>query len=287
MELVLGNSRLTFKLEPKRGINILKGDSSTGKTLLYNIAMHIEDGSYGFTSNFAGDVLILDRLSPWQAIIKKSSNKFIFLDEHVSYIYSREFADLVADSDNYFILSTRRVLKYIDPTAINTATFTMVRVKPLIKESRGIDTVKKHTIFFGIDDEKYSITPDGDYMGLALDEWLDDPLVQEMIEDIDKSKVLSQRCIQSPILGQISPDYLSGGVKTLIMLLKEPNYHVDLMVCGNNCTKWIKEVAKHQDLHLAISTYDLDYPDIVMECLNDGDIIDSEKKWWDKIYKYV
>ena len=287
MELVLGNSRLTFKLEPKRGINILKGDSSTGKTLLYNIAMHIEDGSYGFTSNFAGDVLILDRLSPWQAIIKKSSNKFIFLDEHVSYIYSREFADLVADSDNYFILSTRRVLKYIDPTAINTTTFTMLKVEPLIKESGGIDTVKKHTIFFGIDDEKYSITPDGDYMGLALDEWLDDPLVQEMIEDIDKSKVLSQRCIQSPILGQIPPDYLSGGVKTLIMLLKEPDYHVDLMVCGNNCTKWIKEVAKHQDLHLAISTYDLDYPDIVMECLNDGDIIDSKKKWLDKLYKYV
>lgn len=287
MKLVVGNSRIAFNLDLKQGINLLKGDSSTGKTLLYNIAMHIDDGSYGFTSNFASDVLILDRLSPWQAIIKKSSNKFIFLDEHVSYIYSREFADLVADSDNYFILSTRRVLKYIDLTAINTATFTMVRVKPLIKESRGIDTVKKHTIFFGIDDEKYSITPDGDYMGLALDEWLDDPLVQEMIEDIDKSKVLSQRCIQSPILGQIPPDYLSGGVKTLIMLLKEPDYHVDLMVCGNNCTKWIKEVAKHQNLHLAISTFDLDYPDIVMECLNDGDIIDSKKKWLDKLYKYV
>ena len=287
MKLVVGNSRIAFNLDLKQGINLLKGDSSTGKTLLYNIAMHIEDGSYGFTSNFAGDVLILDRLSPWQAIIKKSSNKFIFLDEHVSYIYSREFADLVADSDNYFILSTRRVLKYIDLTAINTATFTMLKVEPLIKENRGIDTVKKHTIFFGIDDEKYSITPDGDYMGLALDEWLDDPLVQEMIEDIDKSKVLSQRCIQSPILGQIPPDYLSGGVKTLIMLLKEPDYHVDLMVCGNNCTKWIKEVAKHQNLHLAISTFDLDYPDIVMECLNDGDIIDSKKKWWEKLHKYV
>lgn len=218
---------------------------------------------------------------------KKSSNKFIFVDESIPYIYSKEFADLVADSDNYFIFSTRRFFKYIDSATISIITFTTNKVEPVIKESRGINTVKKHTIFFGIDDEKYSIAPDGDYRGYALDEWLDDPLVKLMIEDIDKSKVLSQRCIQSPILGQISPDYLSGGVKTLIMLLKEPNYHVDLMVCGNNCTKWIKEVAKHQDLHLAISTYDLDYPDIVMECLNDGDIIDSEKKWWDKVYKYV
>lgn len=70
MKLVLGNSRIAFNLEPKRGINILKGDSSTGKTLLYDIAIQIEEGIRGFTSNFASDILVLVRQSFWQDVIK-------------------------------------------------------------------------------------------------------------------------------------------------------------------------------------------------------------------------
>lgn len=144
----------------------------------------------------------------------------------------------------------------------------------------------KHTIFMGIDD-KASINPDADFGGLFLEEWLDDPLVQEMIEDIDKSKVLSRHCIQSPMLGQIAPSYLSGGVKTLIMLLKSPDYYVDIMVCGENCVKWFKNIAEHQELHIALSTFDLTYIDVVLECVNDGGIIDSKDKWWDYCHKYI
>ena len=51
-------------------------------------------------------------------------------------------------------------------------------------------------------------------------DWFNDPLVKEMILDVDKSEVLSPNCIQSPIFGQISPRDLSGGVKALIMMLK-------------------------------------------------------------------
>ena len=50
-------------------------------------------------------------------------------------------------------------------------------------------------------------------------EWLEKELAKEMILDVDRSEVLSPYCIQSPVLGQIPPEMLSGGVKTLLLIL--------------------------------------------------------------------
>lgn len=46
-------------------------------------------------------------------------------------------------------------------------------------------------------------------------------LAKEMIFDIDKSTVLDSAVIRSPILGNIPPTSLSGGVKTLILIQNE------------------------------------------------------------------
>ena len=45
-------------------------------------------------------------------------------------------------------------------------------------------------------------------------EWLETDLAKKMIMDVDHSEVLSGECINSPVLGQIPPERLSGGVKT-------------------------------------------------------------------------
>lgn len=68
------------------------------------------------------------------------------------------------------------------------------------------------------------------------DEWLTDPLVQEMILDVDKSTVVSSRIIDSPVLGAISPRELSGGVKTLILLAFDDTGAVfNASSCSDNC----------------------------------------------------
>ena len=54
------------------------------------------------------------------------------------------------------------------------------------------------------------------------DEWIIDPFVKEMIRDVDRSEVLDSGVIDSPVLGKIPPLGLSGGVKTLILVLFEP-----------------------------------------------------------------
>ena len=41
----------------------------------------------------------------------------------------------------------------------------------------------------------------------------------EIIRDVDKSDVVSAHLIESPVLGTISPKELSGGVKTVLLML--------------------------------------------------------------------
>jgi hypothetical protein len=121
------------------------------------------------------------------------------------------------------------------------------------------------------------------------DAWFDDELVKEMIEDVDKSKVVSRQCIESPILGQIPPERLSGGVKALICMYKEPESYIDLIVCGSNCEKWISRISELTDFRVGMSGYDLTFDNLGIKahCLNDGSMILNSKDWTLKMCKYV
>lgn len=79
-------------------------------------------------------------------------------------------------------------------------------------------------------------------------EWFEAKLAKEMIKDIDDSDVLSGECINSSVLGQIPPERLSGGVKTLLLMLNEPDKIFNASTCGDNCAKWILEIGKLKDL---------------------------------------
>ena len=58
------------------------------------------------------------------------------------------------------------------------------------------------------------------------DDWIIDPFVKEMIQDVDQSTVLDSGVIDSPILGKIPPVSLSGGVKTLILVKFEKDMQI-------------------------------------------------------------
>lgn len=76
------------------------------------------------------------------------------------------------------------------------------------------------------------------------DSWITNPLSVQMIKDVDKSDVVSESVIESPVLGSITPLALSGGVKTL-MLVKFDREHVfNASTCGDNCAKWLLKIAE-------------------------------------------
>ena len=74
------------------------------------------------------------------------------------------------------------------------------------------------------------------------DEWITEPLSVEMIQDVDKSKVIGEHIIESPVLGAIPPLQLSGGVKTLMLLAFDESGKIF------NAAKWILKIAEEKDL---------------------------------------
>ena len=54
--------------------------------------------------------------------------------------------------------------------------------------------------------------------------WFQDPFVRKMIEEVDKTRYIDGYIFESPVLGPIPPEKLSGGVKTLIMIYEMPDF---------------------------------------------------------------
>ena len=80
------------------------------------------------------------------------------------------------------------------------------------------------------------------------DSWITDEFAKEMILDVDKSEVLGNAVIDSPVLGKISPLALSGGVKTLILIKNEPNKIFNASTCGDNCAKWLLKMSEDKEV---------------------------------------
>ena len=80
------------------------------------------------------------------------------------------------------------------------------------------------------------------------DSWITDEFAKEMILDVDKSTVLGNAVIDSPVLGKISPLALSGGVKTLILIKNEPNKVFNASPCGDNCAKWLLKMSEDKEV---------------------------------------
>ena len=85
--------------------------------------------------------------------------------------------------------------------------------------------------------------------------WITDPYAVSIIKDVDRSDVVSENVIESPVLGSISPLYNAS-------------------TCGDNCAKWILDMAK--DRKLVINLYhvmDFGREDFKIKVVNSGRIV--------------
>lgn len=125
-------------------------------------------------------------------------------------------------------------------------------------------------------DIDYVFNPDLFFDTFREYDWLRDPLVKDMIKDIDKSEVLDTNLVKSPVLGLIPVEYLSGGVKTLISIKYNTDIIFNATGCGENCSRWLLKLADEQEDDLIINLlYNMDfgkeYFDI--EVINTGKIV--------------
>ena len=120
-------------------------------------------------------------------------------------------------------------------------------------------------------------------------EWFESDLAKKIVKDIDNSDVLSGECINSPVLGQIPPERLSGGVKTLLLMLNEPDKKFNASTCGDNCAKWILEIGKQKDLtinlrHMMGFGKDTEFE---IRIQNGGEVVHSMKELIPIAHRYL
>lgn len=78
-------------------------------------------------------------------------------------------------------------------------------------------------------------------------DWITDDFARRMIADVDHSEVIGPNIIRSPVLGDIPPERLSGGVKAVLLMKHFPRRIFNASNCGNNCAKWILSLAEARD----------------------------------------
>ncbi len=130
-------------------------------------------------------------------------------------------------------------------------------------------------IFYGdYKEENYIEFPDIFFDNVYEDAWITDELSKEMVEAIDGSRVVGAHLVDSPFLGPISPERLSGGVKTLILMNNDGEHVFNASACGDNCSKWILKISETKELTIRLG-YLMDFGEETFEAeiVNTGVVV--------------
>lgn len=117
-------------------------------------------------------------------------------------------------------------------------------------------------------------------------EWFADPFVREVIEAVDKSKVIAGEYIESSVLGGIAPERLSTGTKALILMRMRPDRIVYATRCGDNCAEWIVKLSLSQDVHIMLHNC-MKFPDEFEAIITETDRrVTSDREFVKEYYRY-
>ncbi|MCM1221736.1 MAG: DUF4869 domain-containing protein [Lachnospiraceae bacterium] len=103
--------------------------------------------------------------------------------------------------------------------------------------------------------------------------WLTSDYGRKVIKEIDKSEVLGEHVILSPILGSIAPEWLSGGAKTLIAAYFNKDKVYPLENLGDNCMQMLYEGALDGPTHWYYTGYIPSFADGQLIQIKDTDIV--------------
>lgn len=111
--VIVSNRFAKFDFTLYRNITIIRGDSGTGKSTLFNMIADYSRNAEHSGVNLATPcpcVALVD--SNWQIQLRNTKGSIVFVDEDFNnkYLNTKEFAEEVQNSDNYYVLFTREDL---------------------------------------------------------------------------------------------------------------------------------------------------------------------------------
>ena len=116
-----------------------------------------------------------------------------------------------------------------------------------------------------------------------------EPIKKALDNGLDCALLLCYKnTIKSPLFGLISPVGLSGGVKTLILIANDSKHVFNASNCGDNCAKWILEIAKQKDITINFRhIMNFGNRKFHAKILNTGDIVKDMDELLHVAYKFV
>lgn len=109
--IVIESARLKYEFVIRRNLTIIQGDSATGKTTLMDLLSDYRRGNAPI--RLESDVpceVFSGGGERWRAMLELIQDSIVFIDEGNRFIRTKEFADTVRNSSNYFVLITREPL---------------------------------------------------------------------------------------------------------------------------------------------------------------------------------
>lgn len=113
-EVAVRSKRVDYRFTVNRKFTLIRGDSATGKTTLYELLLAAEAGerSVSFTStipcvsaNFLG--------GRWADSLTQTHESIVFIDEDSRWVNTQRFAEIAQASDNYYVIISRQRLPMI------------------------------------------------------------------------------------------------------------------------------------------------------------------------------
>ena len=114
--IVIESPRLKYEFDIKRNITIVQGDSATGKTTLVDLLQAYEREGSSSPIHLISDVqctVFSDNSPRWRQALELIQDAIVFIDEGNPFIFTKEFAEAVQGSSNYYVLITRQPLSFL------------------------------------------------------------------------------------------------------------------------------------------------------------------------------
>lgn len=119
-------------------------------------------------------------------------------------------------------------------------------------------------------------------------DWFEDPFIQKIVKEIDNTTVINAFTLDSPVLGKISYERLSGGAKALILLYKEPSIELWGSLCGDNCIPLMCEISEIHDIIVKFSHIPRNFPENSKAVfLDNGEEANTGKEIMDGIFERI
>ena len=111
--VVAETARVRYSFDIIRNITVIQGDSATGKTTLIELLTEYKRRGSGQGITISSDVpcyVYSGDGTNWKYDLDIVKGSLVFIDEDYSFIFTKQFAEYLPQTDNYYIFITRKPL---------------------------------------------------------------------------------------------------------------------------------------------------------------------------------